>query len=148
MGAEHVLSSALRGLVQQRRQNQPHDTRSVAQCRGCGKAEPHLLFRAMPSRDVQYERANDSALQGRLTAYECSAPRPSSSSRAAGGLPLLRTPLGVEVTRGRLDAPGTTLPAQRHRADKAVGCWPLSPSGSSPSRPGSIWALMEVIREA
>jgi hypothetical protein len=28
---------------------------------------------------------------------------------------------GVEVTPGRLDAPNTTLPAQQHRADKAVG---------------------------
>jgi hypothetical protein len=28
---------------------------------------------------------------------------------------------GVEVTPGRLDAPSTTLPAQQHRAHKAVG---------------------------
>ena len=48
-GAEHVLGSALRRLVQQRGKNQPHDARPVAQRRRRGKAEPHLLFWAMPS---------------------------------------------------------------------------------------------------
>jgi len=48
-GAEHVLGSALRGLVQQRWKNQPHDAWPVAQRRRRGIAEPHLLFGVMPS---------------------------------------------------------------------------------------------------